>query len=336
LVVEGDGQHSACFGCETPSLNLGWAKVIDIVGSVSSAVVIRATSSTQEASMGSAGIGLYYDVAGAASAVNNNISFMTEETNSQYTATQRAHITSTGKFIIGATQASSALLSVISGGSTAGAFGGPVFIDVDGSINKSWSDLQVQSGATYSTYNAGDADWATSSDSTLKTSLDTINTAKLVKLRSIFEDSLHVWRYKWKPEALESPETIATIWEDTLKIPEIVNAEVEARGGVTGIELAAIQDSVDLAVWAQVNEKLAVDEARVARGASRRHVGLIAQEAEALTRLIAPEELRPGEVNGAHVKAGMMQMVIDLARRMKEVEAELVAAKARIAVLEAQ
>ena len=240
------------------------------------------------------------------------------------------------------TESPTVLLTVSSSGASALSTGGSVLIDVDGTIGASDAHLAIRNGATWSTYNAGEADWTVSSDSTMKTSLDTINAVKLNKLRSIFEDSLHVWRYKWKPETLESSERIEAIWADTLKIAKLVAQEVARRQEVVlrdsvindsvsvkiyyvvdEEERAAIRSKIDMEVWANIDAQLDADSVRVAKGAAKRHVGLIAQEAASITRLLAPEELQEGSVNHSHVQAAMMQMVIDLSRRVKALEARV-------------
>lgn len=103
LVVSYDGNVG--IGTTTPTSSIASAnRIVDIAGTSSPAITLHSSSTAQEASISSAtGAGINIDVAGHATATNNNIIFSTEETNSQYTPTERMRITSAGNVGIGTT-----------------------------------------------------------------------------------------------------------------------------------------------------------------------------------------------------------------------------------------
>lgn len=76
---------------------LGANRILDIAGATTPALAMHSTNSAQEVSIGSGGNGMYFDVSGHATASGNNIIvFRTEETNSQFSPTERMRIDSVG------------------------------------------------------------------------------------------------------------------------------------------------------------------------------------------------------------------------------------------------
>lgn len=90
-------------GTTAPVSNIGFtAKVVDVSSTgVGVAYTLHDTDTTQEASMGSDGGGIYIDVAGHATATNNNIIFRTGRTNSSYALTTAMKIFAGGTATFG-------------------------------------------------------------------------------------------------------------------------------------------------------------------------------------------------------------------------------------------
>jgi len=90
---------------ETPTSSIGWARILTLNGNNvgDTAYILKKTGSAQEIAMGTDGAGCYHDIAGAASASNNNHIFRTGGTNSSYSVTERMRITSGGDVFIGCT-----------------------------------------------------------------------------------------------------------------------------------------------------------------------------------------------------------------------------------------
>jgi hypothetical protein len=90
---------------ETPTSSIGWARILTLNGNNvgDTAYILKKTGSAQEIAMGTDGAGCYHDIAGAASASNNNHIFRTGGTNSSYSVTERMRITSGGEVYIAGT-----------------------------------------------------------------------------------------------------------------------------------------------------------------------------------------------------------------------------------------
>ncbi len=123
--------------------------------------VLHGSDGAQESSFAITGAGLYIDIAGASSASTHNFtSFRTEETNSQYTPTERMRITSTGNVGIGDTSPT-AMLTVGSGDlfqvNSSGAIAAVTGITTSGGYTQSGTSANTFTGtATFSnaTYSA--------------------------------------------------------------------------------------------------------------------------------------------------------------------------------------
>jgi len=79
----------------------GFTRVLDIGGATVPGLAFHSSNTAQQSSLVTDGAGLYVDVAGHATAASNFILFRTEETNSQYTPTERMRIDSAGNVGIG-------------------------------------------------------------------------------------------------------------------------------------------------------------------------------------------------------------------------------------------
>lgn len=89
-------------GTTSPVSNIGFNnKVLDLSGTGNVAFVLHSNATTQEGSLGATGAGFYLDVAGAATATNNQLHFRTGRTNSSYTLTEAMTILSGGNVGIG-------------------------------------------------------------------------------------------------------------------------------------------------------------------------------------------------------------------------------------------
>jgi len=87
-------------GTTTPSSSAGWTPTL-VLNATSAALIIKGING-QENSFGSSD-SLYIDCLGSSTASNNNIIFRTSNTNSNFSATERMRITSTGTVGIGVT-----------------------------------------------------------------------------------------------------------------------------------------------------------------------------------------------------------------------------------------
>jgi hypothetical protein len=100
MALSGSGQVG--IGTTAPASSWGWAKFLQIDNATNAALILTdRAGSTQENSIVTDGAGLYIDSAGHGTAANNKIIFRTEETNSQYSSTERMRIHSSGAITFG-------------------------------------------------------------------------------------------------------------------------------------------------------------------------------------------------------------------------------------------
>ena len=100
MALSGSGQVG--IGTTAPASSWGWAKFLQIDNATNAAFILTdRAGSTQENSIVTDGAGLYIDSAGHGTAANNKIIFRTEETNSQYSSTERMRIHSSGAITFG-------------------------------------------------------------------------------------------------------------------------------------------------------------------------------------------------------------------------------------------
>lgn len=85
---------------------------LDLSSSGTTALAIHSTSSAQESSAATDGAGFYLDVAGHATATNNNVIFRTGRTNSSYAVTEGMRLTSGGQLLIGSSGAADTFMTI--------------------------------------------------------------------------------------------------------------------------------------------------------------------------------------------------------------------------------
>jgi hypothetical protein len=107
------GTGNVGIGNTSPASSAGWTPKL-VLDATSAALIVKGVNS-QENSIGSSN-GLYIDSLGSTTASNNKIIFRTTNTNSNFSGTERASITSAGTLTVGANASAQGLLTLSDGG----------------------------------------------------------------------------------------------------------------------------------------------------------------------------------------------------------------------------
>jgi hypothetical protein len=198
-------------------------------------------------------------------------------------------------------------------------------ISIGDAASANGHDLRVAQGAAWSEMDASEANFATSSDSALKVEKAVLSAKQIGDLRGVFADSLQIWSYKWDRDQLFSQKRVDDIWADTLKTDMQIENALRDRGPADLRSEQAVRDSVANNIWADVGEKLLADSLALDARANKLHVGMIAQQANAISRIVAPTEVEPGVIDWNHVQAAMIQLIIDQEKRIQDLEARVTA-----------
>ena len=86
--------------------------------------------------------------------------------------------------------------------------------------------LEVHNGATYSELDAGEASFTTSSTPAMKANIQPLSQAQVRALRRAYADSIQIYNYTWRQDALFSAADSARIQADTTKVDDILAKRV--------------------------------------------------------------------------------------------------------------
>ena len=226
-----------------------------------------------------------------------------------------------------------------------------------GSVTDPTKRFAVVSGATWSGVNAGDGTWSTSSSPSLKEAIAPLPPDRIQRLREVLRDSVVVSNYHWKRSSRYDQEAATRMVADTLLIPKRVTRELDARrelgkhrvlvrvdstdttwttkpGTVSLADSAAVADSVSYHVRARVLSGLAGLEEAAQHDAAVGRVGIMATDAYRISRIVAPDEARPDELNGHHVQMALVTLVQDLIRENDRQAAQIADLTKRVEALE--
>ena len=103
--------------------------------------------------------------------------------------------------------------------------------------------LEVQNGATYSELDAGEASFTTSSTPAMKRNIQPLAQSQIEALRQAFLDSVTVYNYQWRQDALFSAADSAAILANTSNADGLLEKEVaklERRRAVRQVRLDSV------------------------------------------------------------------------------------------------
>lgn len=107
--------------------------------------------------------------------------------------------------------------------------------------------LEVHNGAVYSELDAGEASFTTSSTPAMKQNILPLTPAQVQALRAAYLDSIQVYNYSWRQDALFSAADSAAMAADTVAIDLILNKEVakierQRATRIMGLDSVFVQD----------------------------------------------------------------------------------------------
>jgi hypothetical protein len=111
------------------------------------------------------------------------------------------------------------------------------------------------------------------------------------------------------------PDTTLSALGDTTVVMRSDTTWTPVYYQVSASEREAIDDSLMQESLDRIAVRLVDYEDEVARKAAAQHVGLLAEEAYRLSRIVAPEAADPSVMNGNHVQAALVLAVQELYRQ---------------------